>query len=118
MCKSYKKTSALLAFYQKLYRRHVLTMLRNFLLFCQVLFVLTENDGSSGTHKSFSIKVEDIKREPIMTLNDKDFEIITRYYICTGNGLDKSIEIPIFLNPQKEGNMKVTNILSGKATPS
>ena len=53
-------------------------MFRNFLFFCQLVFVFTDDDGSSETQKSFSIKVEDIKREPIMRLNDKDFETITR----------------------------------------
>ena len=62
----------------------IITMFRKFLVFCQLLLVFTEeNGGNSETQKSFSIKTEDIVRDPVMTIHDKNFDTITRSDIRT-----------------------------------
>ena len=57
----------------------IIAMLGKFLLFCQLLLVFTEeNGGKTETQKSFSIKAEDIKRDPVMTIHEKNFDTIIR----------------------------------------
>ena len=57
----------------------IIEMFLKFLLFCQLLFVFTEEDDTNtGTQKSFSIKTEDIIRDPVMTITDKNFDTIIR----------------------------------------
>ena len=54
-------------------------MFGKFLLFCQLLLFFTEENGANAeTQKSFSIKTEDIKRDPVMIINDKNFDTIIR----------------------------------------
>ena len=62
----------------------IIKMLGKFLLFCQLLIVFAEEDATNTeTQKSFSIKTEDIERDPVMTITDKNFDTIIRHDMVT-----------------------------------